>query len=256
MKNLFNKNGLIFWNEEEIELRNMFVKYLRNCINDNLKRLNNAFEFIQVDTPLLIPESFLNTNYSGEDVYFLDEVNGGDLMLRPETTIGSYLAALDLLNTHNERKIRLPFCVWQHGKSFRREQDQELKHMRLKEFYQLEFQILYAASTVNDYSKILIPRVCRAISHLIGKECFIAPSDRLPNYSEETIDIIDKKSNLELCSISKRKDFEKAKNLEIAVGTDRLIYAFQNSDEEAYHQKGVIKQGPTVAEVMREIQTI
>lgn len=53
-------------------------------------------------------------------------------------------------------------------------------------------------------------------------------SDRLPNYSEETIDIICKKSNMEICSMSKRIDLKGYKVIEIAIGTDRCIYNFEN----------------------------
>jgi hypothetical protein len=54
------------------------------------------------------------------------------------------------------------------------------------------------------------------------------PSDRLPDYSEETMDIICVRSNMEICSMSKRKDLDGFKVIEIAVGTDRCIYNFEN----------------------------
>ena len=62
---------------------------------------------------------------------------------------------------------------------------------------------------------------------MIG-ECRIEASDRLPNYSEETTDIVCMKSDMEVCSMSKRKDLEGYKVIEIAIGTDRCIYNFQN----------------------------
>jgi glycyl-tRNA synthetase len=119
----------------------------------------------------------------------------------------------------------MPIVVWQHGKSFRREQDQVVKNMRLKEFYQLEFQIIYADSTANDYSVGLQEQLIRDISLFVG-DCRIEKSDRLPSYSESTMDIICNKTNMEICSISKRNDFAGAKVLEIAIGTDRCVYNF------------------------------
>lgn len=222
MYSWYNKNGLIFWTEREIRLRDEFVRRIVYELSQVLRGQNRAFEFLQVEAPLITPNELINANYSADDVWKLDE----NFTLRPETTMGSYIAAKELLVTHDDMRAKLPFCVWQHGKSFRREQDQELKHMRLKEFYQLEFQMLYSLNTANDYGVKVIPAVAEILSLIIGKKVRIESSDRLPDYSEATIDIIVEQSNMEICSISKRKDFDGVKNLEVAIGTDRLIYNF------------------------------
>lgn len=179
---------------------------------------------VQVEAPLLTPNEMVNKNYTADDVFRIN-----DLTLRPETTMGSYAAAKQLLSGYNDVKYRPPIVVWQHGKSFRQEQDQPTKFMRLKEFYQLEFQIIYAASTQMDYAANLIPEVSRFISEMIGK-CKIEQSDRLPDYSEQTIDVVCEKNNMEVCSISKRLDFSPYKVLEVAIGTDRCIYCFDSKD--------------------------
>lgn len=155
------------------------------------------------------------------------ELYQATLVLRPETTMGSYVYAKHLLNPHNDTKVKPPIVVYQHGKSFRREQDQPTKFMRLKEFYQLEFQIIYSANTFNDYSVLLIPAVCSMISNMIGP-CHVEDSDRIPSYAEWTKDVICDKSGMEVCSISKRKDYEGMNVLEIAIGTDRVVYNFNN----------------------------
>ena len=147
------------------------------------------------------------------------------LVLRPETTMGSYAYAKHLLNPHNATKVMPPLVVYQHGKSFRREQDQPTKFMRLKEFYQLEFQIIYSQSTKHDYSLSLVPAVKQMIEDMIGP-CHVEDSDRLPSYAEWTKDVICDKSGMEVCSMSKRKDFENMNVLEVAIGTDRCIYNF------------------------------
>lgn len=221
MNNLYNSNGLVFWSEEEIRLRRMFEQHFVSSITLNLKTQNRGFEIIQVEAPLITPKSLINQGYSSEDLFVLDEQS----VLRPETTMGSYAALTDLLSPHNDRKLRLPLIVWQHGKSFRREQDQPTKFMRLKEFYQLEFQVAFSSNTANDYSISLIPTVQQAISEMIGP-CRVEPSDRLPDYSESTTDIICNANDMEVCSISKRKDFPQAKILEVAIGTDRCVYNF------------------------------
>lgn len=229
MENLYNVNGLIFWTEEEIRIREMLKQHFVAAITSNLKTQNRGFEILQVEAPLITPREFINQNYTALDVFELDEIDqfaeNAGLVLRPETTMGTYKFIEHLLNPHNDRKIKLPVCVWQHGKSFRREQDQPTKFMRLKEFYQLEFQIAYSVTTANDYSVGLIPAMQKAISEMIGP-CRVEASDRLPDYSESTTDIICEKNDMEVCSISKRKDFPGAKLLEVAIGTDRCIYNF------------------------------
>lgn len=222
MESLYEKNGLIFWTQEEIKLRRMFEDYFSAEILKSLRQQNAAFQLIQVEAPLLTPREFINKGYTEEDIYVFE-----DLALRPETTMGSFAYAKHIMSGYNDIKQKPPVVIFQHGKSFRREQDQSTKFMRLKEFYQLEFQIIFGATTANDYSTKLYPDVLKAISNMIG-ECRIEASDRLPDYSEETTDIVCVKSDMEVCSMSKRKDLEGYKVIEIAIGTDRCIYNFQN----------------------------
>ena len=220
MENYYEKNGLIFWSEEEIHLRKQFEEFFTTQLAISLKSQNSAFQFIQVEAPLLTPRQFINPNYTEQDIWAFD-----DVALRPETTMGSYECAKKLLSGYNNIKYRPPIVVWQHGKSFRREQDQPTKFMRLKEFYQLEYQIIFSANTANDYSIKLYKDVLKMISDMIGP-CQIDISDRLPDYSEETWDVVCVKNSMEICSMSKRKDFEGFKVIEIAIGTDRCIYNF------------------------------
>ncbi|HEY9702554.1 MAG TPA: hypothetical protein V6C58_08920, partial [Allocoleopsis sp.] len=200
MESLYEKNGLIFWTQEEIKLRRQFEEYFASEILSSLRKQNAAFQLIQVEAPLLTPRELINKGYTDEDIWAFE-----DVALRPETTMGSYAYAKHILSGYNEIKQKPPVIIYQHGKSFRREQDQPTKHMRLKEFYQLEFQIIFGATTANDYSAKLYPDVLKAISNMIG-ECRMEPSDRLPDYSEETMDIVCVKSDMEVCSMSKRKD--------------------------------------------------
>lgn len=219
-KNLYDKNGLLFWSEEEIKLRRIFEQYFSGELMIGLKKQNSAFQSIQVEAPLLTPNELINKNYTEDDVWKF-----GELTLRPETTMGSYQYAKAILSGYNDIKYRPPIVVWQHGKSFRREQDQPTKFMRLKEFYQLEFQIIFGLTTANDYSVNLYPDVLRMISYMIGP-CRLEASDRLPDYSEETMDIICNKTDMEVCSMSKRKDLDGYKVIEVAIGTDRCLYCF------------------------------
>jgi len=220
MLQLFNANGLIFWEEKEINLRNYFEQIIKTELFEALLKQNSAFKILKIEAPIITPGTHINQNYTAEDVYMI-----GGFGLRPETTMGSYLYLEHLLNYHNDIKYKLPLVIYQHGKSFRKEQDQVVKNMRLKEFYQLEFQIIYSLTTQNDYSKNVISAISNCIEKLIGS-CYITDSDRLPDYSEWTKDIIFEKNEMEVCSISQRKDLENYKVLEVAIGTDRLLYNY------------------------------
>ena len=79
-----------------------------------------------------------------------------------------------------------------------------------------------------DYSTIIIPTVKQTIESLLG-ECTVEASDRVPDYSESTTDVI--YQGMEVCSISKRKDYSGAKVLEVAIGMDRLVYLFNKKNE-------------------------
>jgi glycyl-tRNA synthetase len=231
VEQLYNVNGLIFWTEEEINARKLVESRLVWVLKNRLKQMNRAWEFFQVEAPILTPWEFINKNYTDEDLFSTNgtakDSTGADtnLIARPETTMGSYAYAKHLLNPHNAEKVRMPLVVWQHGKSFRREQDQPTKFMRLKEFHQLEFQCIYSPSTGADYYTPLIADTASVLSRLVG-ECRVVASDRLPDYSEMTMDIEHVESGMELVSCSKRKDFEGAKVIEIAVGTDRVVSKF------------------------------
>jgi glycyl-tRNA synthetase len=194
---------------------------MSQTILSSLRKQNAAFSIIKVEAPLLTPRELINPNYTNEDIWAFE-----DVALRPETTMGSFAYAKHILSGYNEIKQKPPVVIYQHGKSFRREQDQPTKFMRLKEFYQLEFQIIYGLTTSNDYTLKLYPDVCNALSKILGP-CRMELSDRLPDYSEETMDVICEKSNMEVCSMSKRKDLDGYKVIEIAIGTDRLLYNFE-----------------------------
>ncbi len=237
MENLYDRNGLIFWSEQEIKLREFFRNYFADRVRDALLSTNPAWQYHMIEAPLLTPRESVSDAYSGADMFVC-----GDLVLRPETTPGTYRwlrAKLD----DSSSGVRTPVAVWQAGKSFRREQDQPTKHVRLKEFYQQEFQCLYTEDTANDYHAVLQKPVEKMIRDVIGLETRIVDSDRLPHYSKKTVDIEVNNGDkwMEVCSMSLRTDFPgtvkffgKKNNLveknllvaEIALGLDRVVFNF------------------------------
>lgn len=209
MKPIFNINGLVSWEEQEILIRENLVSELALLVKESLSAINRAWSFHRTETPILTPTLLVLDEYA-QDTFQMAEVS-----LRPETTKGSYAVAWDILESHN--KIKLPLCVWQAGKSFRREQDKTLKNMRLKEFWQLEFQCIYSKDTGADYKTPVIHALAQYL------DASIVPSDRLPSYSIETTDL--EINGMEVASVSTRVDFSDANLvLEIAIGLDRLVY--------------------------------
>lgn len=246
MKNLFNVNGLQFWDEDEILVRNQMTDFFALKMKEVLLDMNSAWKFYRTEGPLLTPNASINKNYTNEDVWMQEVMDTEEpLTLRPETTPSSYAYGVHLLNSH--MGVKPPFVVWQSGKSFRREQMQPTKFCRFKEFHQLEFQCVYTIDTANDYHAAILDPVRKMISQQLNKKTRIVESDRLPSYSEVTMDVevfVDDRW-MEVCSISRRTDFpETAKFttkkgvvekellvLEVAIGLDRCVYNFFNEGD-------------------------
>lgn len=240
--NLYGVNGLRFWTEHQLHIREMFKKHIQFRIREELMALNPAWRFVEVEAPLLTPRSHINQNYTDEDIWVQENKEDlqNELVLRPETTPGSYLAASSLMSENN---FKPPFVVSQFGKSFRREQLHSSKHCRFKEFWQYEFQCLYASDTKNDYHSAILEPIRQIIAEMISLPTRIVESDRLPDYSDITIDVeVDNGDKwMEVCSISRRKDFPHPvyfqtkkgvveRNifvLEISIGMDRCVYNYE-----------------------------
>lgn len=253
MEPLYLYNGLMFWTEHEIAIRDRMIPIFADGIENALRKQNPAWRFVRVEAPLLTPRGLLNPQYRSDDVYeqcIVDlendelQVQDDGLTLRPETTPGSYVYAEHILNNHSG--YQAPLSVWQAGKSFRRETDHVTKNMRLKEFWQQEFQCIYAADSKNDYHAAICSPVRYMLHGVCGLPTRIVPSDRLPSYSQATMDVevqlglgTPDERWMELCSISKRTDYpselkfpgktglvtKPALVLEIAIGLDRCVYA-------------------------------
>lgn len=229
MKTIFETNGLVSYTEKEIEYREFFIKRLSQSVADTLRSRNSAWKVRRIETSTLLPTSEVNPEYN-KDSYF----QIGELSLRPETTIGSYRYAENMI----DEGVMPPLCVWQAGKSYRNENDQVSKNIRLKEFYQMEFQCIFSETTKDDYHTLLVEAAKDVVAELLKVETRIVESDRLPSYSTKTFDveILTPHKWLEVCSISERTDFKKKFNnnttsckvVEIAFGLDRLISLLSN----------------------------
>ena len=222
---------LRWWNEAEIVYREMAIDRIHRATMSSLKGLNKAWVFQRVEGPTLVPRSMVAPGYTSNDLWTVHaDIAGGEATMRPETTASSYMAARHIIGSGSEkdRARKLPLCVWQVGKSYRRESSDGANAAKLRffEFTQLEFQCIYGLTTEADYRAAVMPVLENTLAWLCQAETRIIPSDRLPDYSERTDDIEVLQSNgrwTEIASISTRTDFEGARVLEIAVGMDRCV---------------------------------
>jgi glycyl-tRNA synthetase len=217
--------SLRFYDEAEIELREMMTARIANTVKRTLSNVNPAWKFHRVEGPLLTPRNFVSDSYDEDDIFVTQiEKASSKLVLRPETTVSSYQFA-----RKKYAQSKLPLCIWQVGKSFRVEKSDgaTAAKLRFNEFYQLEFQCIYSVGTKADYRSYLMEAVTKDISmFLFGEKPRHVESDRLPAYSESTLDIevMFKNDWKEVASCSIRTDFsEDTRVAEIAIGLDRLV---------------------------------
>ncbi|AXQ69254.1 hypothetical protein HOU02_gp471 [Caulobacter phage CcrBL9] len=230
---LYNRQsgGLRFWTQREILLREQMVARLLEAVSRPLLDLNSAWRFERVETPLMMPREDFSCAYDGSDIFELAGVLGDKpFALRAETTPGTYKIAEHLLR---QSGYKAPLCVWQAGPSFRRESSDgaTAEKLRFNQFWQLEFQCLYAEDTKADYATPVRESVLREVELIVGDQGRLIPSDRLPAYATETIDIETgwKGEWKEVASTSRRTDFpeingaRKLTCFEVAIGLDRLV---------------------------------
>lgn len=223
---LFEHGGLRFWNENEIQLREMAITKLSSTVRNQLSSINPAWKFVRCEGPILHPRSEISSSYDDTDIF---TTNHKDFCLRAETTPSSYAYARSL-------KSKLPLCVWQAGISSRRENSDgaSASKLRFNCFWQLEFQCIYSIGTLADYRARVIPAIARDISWLTGLTARIVDSDRLPSYSLSTqdIEVYIPESLLykemtpgyrEIASCSIRTDYsDDTRVAEFAIGLDRI----------------------------------
>jgi len=200
-------NGLVFYNEKDIQLREYLTNKIYTLIRDTLHKENKSITFERVETPTLLLPELLKSHIEQK----FELIQAGKHYLRPETTKGLYKVL--------ENK-KLPHCVWQIGKSYRDEKlgKFRIKNLRFREFYQLEFEIAFSENTKCDYMEVVK-------NELIKEFGFneVVPDD-LPHYSKKTIDLY--LQGHETVALSYREDFN-FPIFEVSVGMDRLVYLMQ-----------------------------
>ena len=215
----YSTGGLRFWSEDEIELREAFQSRVASVIRRTLLDMNPAFRIIRTEGPILTERERM-ASYGDDDVFPVQWNKAAtDWALRAETTASSYTVAKTL--------GRPPLCVWQAGKSFRKEQNDgaSAAKLRFNEFWQQEFQVIYRDDTKADYRSPLVEAVGGEIHRFLRLEVRTVESDRLPSYSLSTVDIeaLTDSGWREIASCSIRKDYGPGILVtEIAIGLCRV----------------------------------
>lgn len=214
MKQCFT-NATVAWDDLEIARRESLITEIPLLLKRQWKGLNNWVDFHRVETPILTPESHLQSHI---DAHFelIKASNRG--YLRPETTAGTFEALKLRYPQASSLKKRMPLCLWQVGLSFRDEKNAETMRaskLRLVQFYQMEFQLFCSHDTKAPYLEAAI----KALTSLYGGEA-VVPED-LPHYSRKTIDWM--MDGLEVAGLSERTDWEHGVVFEVAIGLDRLV---------------------------------
>lgn len=227
-----NLEGLRFWTESELKLREQIKNSIVECVDSTLRQINQMWRLYQVEAPLMMPMDKMSSSYTRDDVFVLMDPPGGEAQfgLRPETTNGSYEIAQSLILGG---EIKAPCGIYQIGPSFRRETSDgaTAAKLRFNQFNQLEFQLIMSQDTKADLATPLRNNLVSVIKRATGKETRLIESDRLPSYSTETIDIevFTGSEWREVASTSRRTDapviagHRPLMNLELAFGIDRLV---------------------------------
>lgn len=224
------------WSQAELEHRDRAQSAIVDQVQHALRSANRAWAFTRVEAPLLMPRALMSAAYTDEDIWTTPVTLAEQpFVLRAETTPTTY-AAIHALYPRLSA-LKPPHAFWQVGKSFRREPASNANRLRFFEFTQLEFQCLYAPSTMADYRALTLPAIADTLAWCARSPHRIVPSERTPSYATSTLDVEVRHRGewREVASVSIRTDFsESLLNLEIAVGLDRLVAIA--CDEAQYRQ--------------------
>lgn len=213
MRQMFS-SATVMWTEREIVERETLTQRLFQAVSESWTSLNPAVRFCRVETPILTPVESL-AGHVGQGFPMLETKRG---LMRPETTAGCIAAFHDMFPNEQQRRKRMPFCVWQAGKSFREEANPDTMRaskLRLVEFWQLEFELFAAADSKADY----LGAAAAACSKMLGATTVSA--EELPHYSRRTIDLM--RGELEIAGCSERTDWPDGIIHELSFGLDRIV---------------------------------
>lgn len=211
------------WTQDHLTHRDLAQQTLVNTVQSTLTSLNRAWAFTRVEAPIMMPRAMMSDAYSDDDIWPLaHQLNAEPFALRAETTPTTYQVIRSLYP--NIAHMKLPYCFWQVGLSFRQEPPSKANRLRFYQFTQLEFQCLFAEGTKADYRAKSIDAIAQTLGWLCKADHRVVESDRLPSYASSTLDVevLHNDEWREVASLSYRTDFD-VPNFEIAIGLDRIM---------------------------------
>jgi hypothetical protein len=195
------------WNEHQLETRDLLVSYFTRYLVRELNKINTAFRFMRIETPILLPFSVAAEKLQVVQIRLDNE----ELVLRQNTVTGAYEASRDILTGKAGPKQKLTIVIWQHGKVFER------INGVTKEKYHLEYQVLFSKTTGMPYE----PIIAQACANMVYKQCGPTKEDAKPGmfhiYAEDNNDL--------LASLRERDDFWAGKNIEVVLNLDNCTLA-------------------------------
>lgn len=172
-----------FNDENELETRDNLIRYFTRYLQLELLKVNPAFRFFRIETPVLISGTLRNT-----------------------TANGAYETSKELLNSKQGPKHRLPIVIWQYGKIF------QVVKKQTHEVNVLEYHILFSNTTATKY----FPKVVRYGEVMLRKQCGkIIKADE----DESVISILTHDTDMELATL-REQDFWGGKDIEICFDMD------------------------------------
>jgi glycyl-tRNA synthetase len=221
---LYEPAALRFWDEAALRRRDALVADCAGALSRALCDLNPAWTFHRCEGPILTPREHVSPAYDDSDLFV---TNHKGWVARAETTASSYAYAEHLM----KHGAKGPLCVWQLGRSFRREQNDGATSAKLRfnEFHQLEFQAIYRADSKADYRTAGMIALLEVLAWHTRSDLRVVDSDRLPSYSQSTKDFEAAHNGAwrEIASCSIRTDFafgpHELRVAEFAIGVDRVL---------------------------------
>ena len=201
------------WNEHQLEVRDSLAIYFTRTLTRELNKINTAFRFMRIETPILLPFSVEPEKLQSVQIRLDNE----QLVLRENTLTGAYEVSKNILSGKAGPKQRLPIVIWQHGKVFER------INGKVIEKYNLEYQVLFSKTTGMPYE----PVIAQACANMVVKQCGQVVEDAKPGifqvYAADTQDL--------LVTIRERDDFWAGKNIEVVLDMDQCTLASIRHDK-------------------------
>lgn len=195
------------WNEHQLETRDFLIQYFTRYLSRELGKINSAFRFMRIETPILLPYSV----DKGKLQTVFIRLENEELVLRENTMTGAYEASREILSGKTVPKQRLPIVIWQHGKVFERIKT------KIRESYKLEYQILYSKTTGMPYE----PVIAQACSSMLVRQCGEMEEKAEPGVYKGFI----KNTKDLLVQVKQRDDFWAGNNIEIVIDMDHAVLA-------------------------------